>query len=118
MFFNYDKQEVIVEKVTYANSFIDKFLGLMFSHQLAEDSGIAFEKVIQVHTFFMRYPIDIFYVGEDDKVIRIDENVKPWRMLKMCRKSEYIVETNAGVAKESNTILNDSVAIVKKKAFK
>jgi len=118
MLFNINEQKVISSDIVYADSFFSKLKGLMFTNELKNDHGLILRKVVKVHTFFMQYPIDIFYISKDDVVVRIDENVSPWQVLKTCRTSEYVVETNAGVAKKTNTKVNDSVVIINKNAFK
>ena len=112
MFVNNTKEITIVDELKIPRKIVGNFIGLMFSNELGSRQGLALEKVIKVHTFFMKYPIDIFYIDKNDQIIRIDENVKPWKVLKLCRKSDYIIETNAGVANKTNSEVNDSVAIV------
>ena len=33
-----------------------------------------------VHTFAMRFPIDVIYLDGDEVVVHLEENLKPWRL--------------------------------------
>jgi len=109
MFFNETKERTIVHVIESSQTTISKFIGLMFSKSLDIGKGLYMKKVVKVHTFFMKYPIDIFYIDKNNSVLRIDKNVKPWKVCKLCRLSEYIVETNSGVADEKNVEIGDKV---------
>ena len=50
-----------------------------------------------VHTFTMRFPLDLIWLGRDGEVVRVDPAVPP-RRLKFCVKARSIVEANAGAA--------------------
>ena len=51
-----------------------------------------------VHTFTMRFPLDLIWLGRDGQVVRIDEDVPP-RRLRTCVRARSVVECNAGAAR-------------------
>jgi uncharacterized membrane protein (UPF0127 family) len=51
-----------------------------------------------VHTFFMRFPIDVVFLDAEERVLRIDANVRAWR-LKACRGARSVLELAAGEAR-------------------
>ena len=50
-----------------------------------------------VHTFTMRFPLDLIWLGRDGKVVRVDRDVPP-RRHRACRRARAVIETNAGCA--------------------
>jgi len=52
-----------------------------------------------VHTFFMRFPIDIVRVDDAGKVVGVEVAMKPWRMLMPSRSTKHMIELKAGRAK-------------------
>jgi uncharacterized membrane protein (UPF0127 family) len=50
-----------------------------------------------VHTFTMRFPLDLIWLGRDGHPVRVDRDVPPNRM-KLCLRARSVVEANAGTA--------------------
>ncbi len=54
-------------------------------------------KCRSVHTFTMRFPLDLIWLDRDGQVVRVDERVPP-RRLRTCVRARSVVEANAGTA--------------------
>ena len=54
-------------------------------------------KCWSVHTFTMRFPLDLIWLDKRGEVVRIDEAVPP-RRVKTCVHARSVVEANAGTA--------------------
>jgi uncharacterized membrane protein (UPF0127 family) len=50
-----------------------------------------------VHTFTMRFALDLIWLGRDGEVVRVDRGVPP-RRHRACRRARAVIETNAGCA--------------------
>lgn len=50
-----------------------------------------------VHTFGMRFALDLIWLARDGTVVRIDRDVPPRRM-RLCRGARSVIETVAGQA--------------------
>jgi uncharacterized protein len=50
-----------------------------------------------VHTFTMRFPLDLIWLGADGTVVRVDRDVPP-RRHRGCARARAVVETRAGCA--------------------
>jgi uncharacterized membrane protein (UPF0127 family) len=64
-----------------------------------------------VHTFFMKFPIDVVFVGRDGTIRRIASALPPWRVA-LSPRSFAVIETAAGVIAASGTRSGDRLAIV------
>ena len=63
-----------------------------------------------IHTFFMKFPIDIAFVGRDGRVRKIREAVRPWRMSAALR-AYAVIELPAGAIQRSGTVAGDTLVI-------
>jgi uncharacterized membrane protein (UPF0127 family) len=50
-----------------------------------------------VHTFTMRFALDLIWIGRDGAVVRVDRDVPP-RRHRGCPRARAVVETRAGLA--------------------
>ena len=79
-----------------ADSFIRKLFGLVFSAPLKEGEGLIIDNCSSVHTFWMRYPIDILFLDSDNRIIRFFEDLKPFRVTPFIRGASKTVELKSG----------------------
>ncbi|NLB56677.1 MAG: DUF192 domain-containing protein [Lentisphaerae bacterium] len=54
--------------------------GLIGSKSLDIDEGMYFPKCGMIHTCFMSFEIDVIFLDDNGTVIRLFENLKPWRI--------------------------------------
>jgi uncharacterized membrane protein (UPF0127 family) len=54
-------------------------------------------KCFSVHTFTMRFPLDLIWLDGQGEVVRVDEAVPP-RRLRTCLRARSVIEANAGCA--------------------
>ena len=75
-----------------------KARGLAGLDDLAPDVALLIPRCRSVHTFHMRFPLDLVWLAKDGSVVRIDENVPP-RRVRTCVRARSVVECNAGTAR-------------------
>ncbi|NBX93179.1 MAG: DUF192 domain-containing protein [Proteobacteria bacterium] len=83
-----------------AQSFFDRFLGLMGKKSIPETEALIFPKCSSIHTFFMRMNIDVVFVSETGEVIRVFQNLAPWRMILPVRGARHAIEMGSQLASE------------------
>lgn len=81
-------------KIVKACGFWRRFTGFMF--QKSADYVMLFENCTSVHTFFMRFNLDIAFLDKNNKVVAVKKNVKPWRVVMPVKNAVSIVEVPAG----------------------
>jgi len=82
---------VISSKAKIATSFGLRLKGLMFDKTLDEAGVLIFHNAPAIHTCFMRFAIDVVFLDKDNRVIKIYEAVKPWKMV-FCPSSKLTIE--------------------------
>ena len=84
-------------RVAEADSRAARMKGLARLDAMPEQLALHIPRCRSVHTFTMRFPLDLIWLGKDGAVVRVDPAVPP-RRLKLCFKARSVVEANAGTA--------------------
>ena len=71
--------------------------GLARLDSLAADHALHIPQTPSVHTFGMRFDLDLIWLRRDGSIARVDRDVGPWRM-RLCLRARSVVETRAGHA--------------------
>jgi len=82
--------------------------GLLGREGLAPGEGLWIVPCESVHTFFMRFPIDLVYLDRNNKVRKLRSSVGPWR-LSACLSAHSILELPAGTIRATQTQRGDSL---------
>ena len=102
---------VVVENADVARRIIERVMGLMRRKGLDPGSALVIPKCRHVHTFFMRFPIDLVFLDREGAVVRIAERVRPWRIDVFCRNAALVIEMPAGASAVSDIRLGDTLLI-------
>ena len=84
-------------RVAEADSRAARMKGLAQLDEMPEQLALHIPRCRSVHTFTMRFPLDLIWLGKDGSVVRVDPAVPP-RRLKWCLGARSVVEANAGTA--------------------
>ena len=94
----YCKGILLINKLSIANNFTSRFIGLMGRKSLDNKEGLLLTKCNFIHCFFMRFPIDVLYLSEDMVVLHI-ETIQPWRIGKRVKDAFHVLELAIGASK-------------------
>jgi uncharacterized membrane protein (UPF0127 family) len=71
--------------------------GLARLDSLPADHALLIPRCPSIHTFGMRFPLDLIWLTKDGSVARVDRAVPPRRM-RLCARARSVVETAAGAS--------------------
>jgi uncharacterized membrane protein (UPF0127 family) len=108
---NSTRRTVLGRSIREAKSFLSRGRGLMLSEKLCRDEGLLIEPCSSIHTWFMRFPIDVLYVDRDDVVLRADPEMKPWRFGPVFTGAHWVLELPPGAIRDSETEPGDRLLI-------
>jgi uncharacterized membrane protein (UPF0127 family) len=74
--------------------------GLLGRSGLDPGTGMLIDAAPSVMTFFMRFPIDVVFLGRDRRVVGIRHRLAPWRVAG-ARRAVAALELPAGSAAEA-----------------
>ena len=84
--------------------------GLLHHDSLPDGSAMIIAPSSAVHTFFMKFAIDVAFVGRDGRIRKIREAVAPWRIAGSLG-SYAVVELPAGALRRAGTRVGDQLAV-------
>jgi uncharacterized protein len=85
----------------------------MLVSALSSGEGLIIDPCSSIHTFWMRFPIDVLYMNRDYEVIRADACMKPWRIGPIFTGSKWVIELPAGTISTTGTKPGDKIEIVR-----
>ncbi|HEX9027230.1 MAG TPA: DUF192 domain-containing protein [Clostridium sp.] len=88
----------IIAEIFIADSFIKRFLGFMFREK-PHHEAILIKPCNSIHTFFMRFPIDVLFINENMEVVKKIDGLKPGRIIMPQKKCKMVIEGKAGMFK-------------------
>ncbi|MDB5108581.1 MAG: hypothetical protein JWM69_1522 [Candidatus Binatus sp.] len=113
---NQTRGTVLCARVENAGGLSGQSRGLLGRDSLADGTGMLFENgrftpMMWMHMFFMRFAIDIVFLGRDGRVLKINHKLKPWRLSSMVFGARRALELAAGAAAASQTKPGDLIVV-------
>lgn len=71
--------QCLVPRVRHARYWHQRLFGLLVLPPLGEGEGLLIEPCASIHTFGMRYPLDILFLSRSHQVLGWREHLAPWR---------------------------------------
>ena len=112
--FNVTQQRTLANMLMVADSFFRGLIGLMGRPGLDVGHGLWIVPCQSVHTFWMRFPIDVIFLDEHRKVIHLVENLRPFRISRHLSKARSVIELPVSSIKATGTQLGDEIRIAEK----
>lgn len=91
-----DTGATIVEVLQAATNIWSRFLGLQFRSALPPAQGLLIVPCSSIHTMFVRFALDVFFLSEDGTVTEVRRDVRPWKIAIPKQRSHAVLETTAG----------------------
>jgi uncharacterized membrane protein (UPF0127 family) len=77
--------------VPVATTARSRLLGLAFLDRAEAGEGLLIPRCRSVHTFGMRFHLDLILLGPDDRVIEVRRRIGPNRLIR-CRRAAAVLE--------------------------
>jgi uncharacterized protein len=91
----------IAKRVLKADQPETRAKGLLGRASMDADEGLWIVPCPMIHTFFMKFPIDVLFLNRELKVVRVIENLKPWRLSPWVFRAHSVLELAGGVLQGS-----------------
>lgn len=86
----------LVHSVFIASSMSDRMKGLLGRGSLPRESGMLIQRCSSIHTFFMRFRLDVIFVDRSMRVVRVVRDVAPFRMVFGGWSADAVLEVESG----------------------
>jgi uncharacterized protein len=110
---NQTRQAYLATRLLIAETHWTRFRGLMCSDagSFPAGQGLWIVPCHGVHTFAMRFPIDVVYLDGDKVVIHLEENLKPWRLAPVRLRAASVLELPDRTLSSTRTAIGDRIEI-------
>lgn len=108
---NLTKNQVLAGDVILSTSFLKRLKGLLGYKSLQENQAMILRPANSVHTFFMRFPIDVLFVNRNNMVVKAVSNMEPFRATGIYFNSVFVIELRSGTIKATQTAEGDYLQI-------
>lgn len=109
---NETRGATLAEKAQLAVRALDRMKGLLGRAELAAGQALVIKPCTSIHTFFMRFPIDVLFLDEAGAVLRAIHDLRPWRLTRIYPRASCVAELPAGVLRRTGTGEGDLVRLV------
>jgi len=105
---NKTRGTMLATPLEVADSASQRSKGLLGRTQLELGHGLWIVPCESVHTFFMKFAIDLVYLDRKNRVKKVRSAVGPWR-LSACLSAHSVIELPAGTALATRTAAGDEI---------
>ena len=91
----------LASRVTKADDAASRSKGLLGRSALDPDEAMWIVPCPMIHTFFMKFPIDVLFLTRDLSVARVVENMPPWRLSPWVWRAHSVLEFKGGALRGS-----------------
>jgi len=107
----------LAEEVALANTFFKRLRGLMFRRRrLAEAEALWLRPCNGVHTFWMLFAIDVIFLDQQLRIVKLVENMRPFRLTSPHLAARSVVEMSAYTISRASLKVGDQLEIVRSEA--
>jgi uncharacterized protein len=105
---NLTRHTVLASSMEVANTGSKRNKGLLGRDQLTQGEGLWIIPCSSVHTFWMRFPIDLVYLDSKKRIRKLRSAVPAWR-LSACLTAQSVLELPAGTLRDTQTQMGDTL---------
>ncbi len=99
----------MVPVIHTARTPLQRLRGLALRRRLRPGEGLRLDGCRSVHTFGMRFALDLVWLDARGRVLRVDRDVGPARM-RTCRRARSVIEVAAGTGDAVVAMLHAAAA--------
>ena len=105
---NVTKNKVIADNALEPKGFISQSIGLIGAKK---PYPLILRTSLGIHTFGVRFPIDILVLDKGDSVVSVKESLAPFRIFVWNPKFSKVIELPAGTIKKTKTSVGDKLSV-------
>jgi uncharacterized membrane protein (UPF0127 family) len=101
---------VVAARIELAIDSTGRRRGLLGRASLPSGDALVIAPCGGIHTFFMRFPIDVAFVDRQGKLVGVHKYLKPWRIA-LSLSAFAVVELSAGALDRAQLAQGDRLAL-------
>jgi uncharacterized membrane protein (UPF0127 family) len=111
--YNSTQNNIIADEGKVAENFFTRSVGLLSRKSISDTEALIIKPCCSIHTFIMKFTIDVLFVNKKNEIVALYENMEPWRILPIHFSSHYVIELSAGQISAKNIQKGDIINLDK-----
>ena len=108
---NKTRQHILAENAVIAQTLLKRITGLLNHSKLNPGEALIIKPCNSIHTFFMRFAIDVIFVDAQGRIIKTIRSMAPFRISGIYFRALFCIELAAGTLESTSTRIGDYIAI-------
>ena len=106
---NSTRDTELADRAWTAEGFWPRLVGLLRHSSLETVEALILEPCTSVHNAFMRFAIDVVYVGRSGQVVKLSPELNPYRISGVLRGGYSVIELPSGTIEATGTVVGDQL---------
>ena len=102
------RSTVLGDSISVAGTSAERKTGLLKHRGLEQGHGLWIVPCEGIHTFFMKFAIDVVYIDRKKLVRKVVRQLTPWR-LSLCLPAHSVIELPPGTIERTKTETGDQL---------
>ena len=100
-----------LKDIEIADNVFSRGLGLI-GRGSWKSKGMLLKNTNAIHTVFVRFPIDVVFLDKHFKILRVAENLQPFRFSPIIWKAKHVLELPTGTIKNKSLLVGNKIQLV------
>lgn len=98
---------ILTQKAVRAHTPWTRLKGLLGRDSLLSNEALVLSPCNSIHTFFMRFTIDVIFMDSSGKVLQLYHHLKPNRLTRIHWRAKEVIEVPSGTIEQWEIKLGD-----------
>lgn len=107
--YNLRNKKELSDNVHIAKNLFHRVKGLIGRDTIAVGEALWIKPCISIHTFLMKFPIDVLFLDKKNRVIAAIKNLQPNRITRLYPRAFSVLELPAGTIEATSTEVGDEI---------
>lgn len=103
--------QVLFNEVKVADGFFTRLIGLLRTTGLSKNQGLLLKKCNQVHTFGMKFMIDVIFLSKDGDILHMEPEMGPGKVSPLIKTADWVLEVKAGSCQHHQLAIHQHLVI-------
>lgn len=103
--------KVLIRDLEVASTLWQRTRGLLGRSELPFDRALWILRCNSIHTFFMKFPIDVVFLNRRMQVTKTFTHVKPWRMIWPIWNASSVIEFSEGFLEKNPVRIGEELHV-------
>ena len=109
--FNTRNSRQLADNVTVADNLFTRMKGLLGKNEMMQGEALWIKPCTSVHTFGMKFPIDVIFLNRKNRVAALIENMQQNRLTRLYLSAVSTLELPAGTIEKTDIRVGDEIEI-------